>query len=160
LKPNPLLLKSSLPLFAEIKSEHILPAVSTDLNALKENFVGDKMEYLLILSGHNVQTSYLIILISLDFEAVLLNPQKGEAWGQKRVEYDYETVVEKLEKIQFPLAYSWGVVGHLMGVQNSDDLRKAHDTIQPQVIEVYQKIGQSQALYIAMTALQKRNSVW
>ena len=76
------------------------------------------------------------------------------------MEYDYETVVEKLEKIQFPLAYSWGVVGHLMGVKNSDDLRKAHDTIQPTVIEVYQKIGQSQALYNAMTALQQRNSVW
>ena len=76
------------------------------------------------------------------------------------MEYDYPSVVENLERIQFPLAYSWGVVGHLMGVKNSEELRKAHDTIQPSVIEIYQKIGQSQALYNALTALQKRNSVW
>lgn len=131
---NPLMKKGSLPLFTEIKSEHILPAVQEDLKTLKSNFQ--------------------------DFEAILLNPQMGEAWGQRRVEYDYPSVVEKLEQMQFPLSYSWGVVGHLMGVKNSDDLRKAHDTIQPSVIEVHQKMGQSQALFNAMTALKKRNSIW
>lgn len=47
-----------------------------------------------------------------------------------------------------------------MGVKNSDDLRKAHDTIQPSVIEVQQKIGQSQGLFKAMSALRKRHSIW
>lgn len=131
---NPLLKKDSLPLFEEIKSENVLPAVEYDLNQLKTKFS--------------------------DLESLLLNPQSGDSWGTKRIEYDYETVVEQMERIQSPLSYSWGVVGHLMGVRNSDDLRKAHDEIQPQVIEVYQKIGQSQPLYKAMKALKERNSVW
>jgi hypothetical protein len=63
------------------------------------------------------------------------------------VKADYSLAVEYLEKIQAPLAYSWGVVGHLMGVKNSDDLRKAHDEAQPSVIEVFQGLGQSQPLF-------------
>jgi hypothetical protein len=67
---------------------------------------------------------------------------------------DYSLAVEDLEKIQAPLAYSWGVVGHLMGVKNSDDLRKAHDEAQPSVIEVFQTFGQSQPLFKALSSLK------
>lgn len=93
-------------------------------------------------------------------EVILRNPQQGEAWGKRRVEFDYSSVVEELEKVQAPLAYSWGVVGHLMGVKNSEELRVAHDTMQPAVIEVYQQIGQSLPLYQALTALQQRKLIW
>ena len=37
---NPLLKKDSLPLFEEIKSENVLPAVEADLNELKTKFSG------------------------------------------------------------------------------------------------------------------------
>jgi hypothetical protein len=37
---NPLMNKKSTPLFAEIKSEHILPAIDQDLAALKSGFLG------------------------------------------------------------------------------------------------------------------------
>jgi len=49
---------------------------------------------------------------------------------------DFSTVVEELEVIQAPLSYSWGVVGHLMGVKNSDDLRKSHDLLQVLRIDI------------------------
>jgi len=130
---NPLLVKLSTPLFGELKAENILPAVEYDLNKLKQDFT--------------------------DIEAIFREPQHGEAWGKRRVEYDYEMVIENMEKIQAPLSYSWGVVGHLMGVKNSEELRKAHDALQPRVIEINQQIGQSQLLYDALNAL-KRQYVW
>lgn len=132
---NPLLVKKdSLPLFKEIKPEHVLPAIDLNLKKLKDDFGS--------------------------FEKLLLNPQEGESWGNRRIEYDYATVVEKLEKIQEPLGFTWGVVGHLMGVSNSDDLRAAHEKMQPQVIETYQALGQSQPLFKALCALKQRQSVW
>merc|ERR1719502_653310 len=94
---NPLLDKSHVPKFQQIKPDHVIPAIEFDLNNLRSEFK--------------------------DFEHLLSNPQEGESWGQNRNEYDYSMVIEKLEKIQAPLAYSWSVVGHLMGVKNSDELR-------------------------------------
>ena len=73
---------------------------------------------------------------------------------------DYSTVIEQLEKIQAPLSYSWSVVGHLMGVKNSDALRTAHDEVQPSVIEIMQKLGQSQNLFQSLTSLKSRDAVW
>ena len=69
-------------------------------------------------------------------------------------------VVEHLEKIQAPLSYSWGVVGHLMGVKNSDELRVAHDECQPSVIEVMQELGQSQNLFQSLSALKSKDAAW
>ncbi len=77
-----------------------------------------------------------------------------------KIEFNYPNVVESMEKMQAPLSYSWGVVGHLMGVQNSDDLRKAHDEIQPAVIEINQQIGQSQTMFRALSALRDTQSQW
>lgn len=87
---------------------------------------------------------------------------EGESWKSKKVtyQYDYSAVVEKLEKIQAPLAYSWGVVGHLMGVKNSDDLRKAHDALQPSIVQTHQSIGQSSALYYALVGLKENGTLW
>jgi oligopeptidase A len=73
---------------------------------------------------------------------------------------DYSRVIEGLEKIQFPLSYSWGVVGHLMGVKNSEELRKAHDEIQPSVVEVQQKLGQSQPVFQALKHLKTDPTIW
>ena len=44
-------------------------------------------------------------------------------------------------------------------MKNSEELRKAHDALQPRVIEINQQIGQSQLLYHALNAL-KRQYVW
>ena len=131
---NALLQQTGLPLFQKIEPSQVVPAIEKQLEDLNRNFIS--------------------------FETLLKNPQLGEAWVKKRIEYDYEMVVEHLEKIQAPLTYSWGCVGHLMGVKNSPELRTAHETMQPLVVQVYQKIGQSQALFKALKALQERKSVW
>jgi oligopeptidase A len=38
---------------------------------------------------------------------------------------------------------AWGVVNHLLGVKNSEDLRQAHQTVQPQVVEMMTAVGES-----------------
>lgn len=135
LDANPLLQKKGgLPAFNEIKAADVVPAVESTLGQLKSDFQ--------------------------KLERSLLNPQSGESWGTRRIEYDYEGVVEKMEQLQEPLGFTWGVVGHLMGVKNSDELRAAHEKMQPAVIEAYQSLGQSQALFKALTALKQRQSVW
>mmetsp|Transcript_14133 Transcript_14133/g.43681 ORF Transcript_14133/g.43681 Transcript_14133/m.43681 type:complete len:716 (-) Transcript_14133:69-2216(-) len=65
----------------------------------------------------------------------------------------YEDTVEALEKISAPLGYAWGVVGHLKGVKDSEDLRAAHAAMQPKVVEATQKLGQSRKVYEALEGL-------
>jgi len=69
-------------------------------------------------------------------------------------EASYEGVVEELEKLRFPLGYSWGVVSHLNGVKNSDALRDAYQAAQPEVVKASMAMEQSRAVYDQLAALE------
>ncbi len=56
-------------------------------------------------------------------------------------------LVEPVDRLSEQLNWAWGIVGHLMGVQNSPELRTAYETSQPEVIKFFMRLGQSQALY-------------
>jgi oligopeptidase A len=73
---------------------------------------------------------------------------------------DYHTVVEEMERIQAPLTFSWGIVNHLMGVNNSEELRKAHQAVQPSVVHLNQELGQSQALYQCLNSIKRNPQMW
>jgi oligopeptidase A len=73
---------------------------------------------------------------------------------------NYSNVIEELEKIQAPLTFSWGVVGHLMSVQNNDDLRKIHDVIQPSVVKFNQELGQNKVIYDCLLTLRNKQELW
>jgi len=62
-------------------------------------------------------------------------------------------VVESLEKMKFPLGYSWSVVSHLNNVKNSADLREVHESCQPEVVKVSMELQQSRAVYDALAGL-------
>ncbi|AFZ30002.1 oligopeptidase A [Gloeocapsa sp. PCC 7428] len=64
-------------------------------------------------------------------------------------------LVEPLDRITERLRWSWGIVGHLMGVKNSPELREAYETVQPKVVEFYNKLNQSKPLYEAFKALRQ-----
>jgi oligopeptidase A len=66
----------------------------------------------------------------------------------------WERVVEPLERIGDRLGRAWGVVGHLMHVKNSEALRAAHEAVQPAVVELSIRIGQSRPNYRALCALR------
>lgn len=52
----------------------------------------------------------------------------------------WEGVVEAMEQARHPLEYAWGVVNHLLGVQNSDALREAHQAVQPEVVDLFTRV--------------------
>ncbi|ERT06995.1 peptidase M3 family protein [Lyngbya aestuarii BL J] len=78
---------------------------------------------------------------------------------EANVQPTWEGLVEPLQRLEERLTWSWGVVNHLMGVKNSPELRKAHETVQPKVVEFINKLNQSQALYKAFKALHE-SSQW
>ena len=55
-RTNPLLMKDYTPLFTDIQTDDILPAITNDLTKLKEDFNA--------------------------IESILRNPKNGEAWGK------------------------------------------------------------------------------
>jgi oligopeptidase A len=66
----------------------------------------------------------------------------------------WEGLVEPLERITDRLSVTWGVVGHLMGVKNSEALRQAYQEVQPDVVGFSLRLGQSPAIYQGLKALQ------
>ena len=127
---NPLLFYEGLPKFRGIEPSDVEPAISLCLDEIKKDFEAQ--------------------------EIALKNPEKVEG----EIQYDYESVIERLEKTRFALTHTWGIVGHLMGVKNSDELRQAHDKVQPAVVETYQKLGQSIPVFHALGELRKHSAVW
>src|SRR5581483_2085707 len=73
-----------------------------------------------------------------------------------RVTPSWASVMERLVEITEPLAYAWGITGHLMSVANSADLRAAHDAVQPDVVHSVTRLAQSRAIYDAVAALRDR----
>ena len=63
-------------------------------------------------------------------------------------------VVVPLEILGDRLGRAWGVVGHLMGVRNSDALRSAYEAVQPEVVRFALEQGQSRPIYHALENLR------
>jgi len=65
----------------------------------------------------------------------------------------YQDVVEGLERMQFPLDYSWSAVSHLNNVKNSEHLRTVHQACQPEVVKASMELKQSKVVYDSLAAL-------
>lgn len=72
---------------------------------------------------------------------------------EAKVQPTWSGLVEPLDRLSDRLTWSWGIVGHLMGVKNSPELREAYESMQPQVIQFFNKLSQSQPIYNAFKAL-------
>lgn len=68
---------------------------------------------------------------------------------ESTVQPSWEGLVEPLTQIEERLSWSWGIVGHLMGVKNSPALRDAYETVQPGLVQFTNRLGQSKPLYEA-----------
>ena len=66
----------------------------------------------------------------------------------------WDAVVEPITSMTDRLSLVWGTVGHLMGVRNSDALRTAHETVQPEVVAFSIRLGQSKPIYRALKGLE------
>lgn len=70
----------------------------------------------------------------------------------------YAGVVEELEKLRYPLGYGWGVVSHLNGVKNTEQLRNAHAAAQPEVVKASMELEQSRVVYEKLAELEAKSS--
>jgi oligopeptidase A len=68
----------------------------------------------------------------------------------------WQTLVEPIERMQDRLGCGFGIVDHLMGVRNSPELREAYDVVEPEVVKLFTRIGQSQPIYRCLVALRDR----
>ena len=86
------------------------------------------------------------LLAQLEEELAKLEHQVKPTWNG---------LVEPLDRLTERLTWSWGIVGHLMGVKNSPELRDAYETVQPNVVQFVNQLNQSQPLYKAFKALRE-----
>lgn len=73
---------------------------------------------------------------------------------EANVKPTWQDLVIPLNKIEDRLGWSWGVIGHLMGVKNSPELREAYETVQPKLVTFANKISQSKTIYQAFKQIQ------
>ncbi len=66
----------------------------------------------------------------------------------------WESLVEPLESISERLGFAWGLVGHLMGVKNSDALREAHARVQKDVVAFGLRMAQSRPIFEGLEKLR------
>ena len=105
-----------------------------------------------VIDTPDVKPAVQAVLTNLDTDFKSLETSLEEM-REKGDTPKYEDVVEALEKVEAPVEYAWGVVGHLMGVKNSDELRAVHSEMQPAVVKTTQKLSQSKAVYSAVEAI-------
>jgi len=71
----------------------------------------------------------------------------------------WDNLLFQLDLIDFEIFRVWSPVGHLMGVMNSDELRKTYEKMQPEIIKFGLKTSQSRKIYRALEKL-KSSSNW
>ena len=84
------------------------------------------------------------LLTELAAELETLEAAAGPTW---------DAAVEAPSALGERLGRAWGVVGHLMGVRNSDALRAAYEEVQPEIVAFGLRIAQSPTLFSALEGL-------
>ncbi len=86
----------------------------------------------------------------------LLQELEGDLTAlESEVQPTWEGLVEPLERLEERLSWSWGIVGHLLGVKNSPELREAHETVQPQLVTFINRLSQSRPFYEGFKAIRE-----
>eukprot|EP00798_Chlamydomonas_sp_ICE-L_P012620 gene12620-15848_t len=80
---------------------------------------------------------------------------------EKNVTPTWEGLVNPLEMISDKLQRTWGIVGHLKGVKDSEELRKVVEESQPEIVklplyEAFKALKEDASQWEAMTGAQKR----
>jgi len=78
---------------------------------------------------------------------------------EKNVSPTWESAVASLTDLEEPLSYAFAIVGHLLAVQNSPELRTAHESVLPRLVETSLRRAQSNGLYKALLQL-KESDEW
>ncbi|MED5465510.1 MAG: M3 family metallopeptidase [Myxococcota bacterium] len=96
-----------------------------------------------------------IELMEPTLQSLLKDTHKGLDKLETTVEGTWEGSIMALHRLSESLEFAWGIVEHLMSVQNSDALRAVHDKLQPELISFHMRLGQSQPIYDALVQLKE-----
>ncbi|MBE9062775.1 M3 family metallopeptidase [cf. Phormidesmis sp. LEGE 11477] len=121
---NPLLIGKGLPPFNDIEPQHVVPGIEQLLTSLRASLAA----------------------IEADIAANLAKSSPATP--------TWETLVEPLNVITEKLGWSWGIIGHLMGVKNSPELRTAYESVQPALVQFSNQLSQSRPIYDALKQLR------
>ncbi|OQR92688.1 oligopeptidase A [Thraustotheca clavata] len=67
----------------------------------------------------------------------------------------YESILDRLEVQSDALDRLWGIVGHLMSVKNSPELREVHSQLQKEVVTILTRVAQSLEIFQALKELRE-----
>ena len=87
-------------------------------------------------------------------EQVLSESEEGLKAVEAVSDPTWASIIHPLEAIDHRIGATWGAVGHLMGVKNSDELRKAYEAVQPKIVAFGMRMSQSEGLYQAYCKLR------
>ena len=90
---------------------------------------------------------------------ILKELDEGISKLEKNVTSTWSGLVEPLTALEERLSWSWGIVGHLMSVKNSPELREAYEEMQPEIVKFYNKLTQSKPLYQGFKGI-KEGAEW
>ena len=90
---------------------------------------------------------------------ILEELEQGVSKLKENVTPTWSGLVEPLTELEERLGWSWGIVGHLMSVKNSPELREAYEKMQPEIVKFYNKLSQSKPLYEAFKGI-KQGAEW
>jgi oligopeptidase A len=96
------------------------------------------------ITPEHVEPGMRVVLGELESWLGELERAGGDRWSD---------LVEPLERIHDQLARTWGVVGHLMGVRNTAELRTAHEAVQPEVVRHAVRLAQSRPVFEGLERL-------
>ena len=86
---------------------------------------------------------------------ILKELDEGVSKLEENVTPTWSGLVEPLTALEEKLSWSWGIVGHLMSVKNSPELREAYEKMQPEIVKFYNKLTQSKLLYEAFKEIEE-----
>ena len=88
-------------------------------------------------------------------QSVIKNATEQLETLEQNIEPTWDGLLKPLENMDIPFEYSWNVISHLMGVKNSEALRKAHEQVLGDLVQFSLRIKQSAALYQGLNTLRE-----
>ncbi len=85
--------------------------------------------------------------VERDLTRLLNETEKAVAAIESAQPRIYEDLVWKLDDATRELWHCWGIVGHMLGVMNSDAWRKLEESFQPRIVSFALRVSQSKRIY-------------
>lgn len=144
---NPLLDFTGLPRFAEIKPEHVAPAI--------EQLLAENRALVARLLADSAPPQHGRVESSGEVRAAgrQLPQTAGFASNVSQSPPTWQDFVTPMEDANERLSRAWGPVGHLNAVMNSPELREAYNATLPKITQYYAELGQNLALFDKFKAL-------